>query len=610
MNERLARHLISRLWRKARAEALEHAEEAGLIEKQCRDSCGRELRVFRRRETGAEELSAEQVASIVRSHRKRLGSEYIEPVAAKFKPEPEGQERDCIEVGPIGEFPSSTAHLRGLDEQLVRFVRAAAEPPKASDVAAVLLVAQSLSDESLAHRKLLQVLSQSRPIITILGQAEGFERTFIDLLVRGQLLPGEVARCNGYELLSERDRDFRFQHVLGAKWKVVTFAGLQWNTIFARDRIAMAAPSAYPVLGIAETPARLPARIVEAAHLNLSCGKLNADIVRRTFETVLGEAPPEGLEDIDFAKIEITDLALAIRPGIAASRAVATLRKFAALPDDASSDVAGNDDDNPSGSNTGSSSPGSDAGSGTLPIQPAKESDLQAPWVERLTGYGEAQEWALALKEDLALWKAGTLDWEEMSTRVLLYGPPGTGKTMFARALANSLQLPLIATSVASWLEQSYLGEVLRQMGRTFRFAQIHKPVILFIDEIDGIGTRRDSVRDHANYWNQIVNQFLELLDGSLKTDGVIIVGATNNQSAIDPAVLRSGRLERHVQIALPDVEALAGILRHHLRDDLETVVAGAPAEGFSEAPSETDLQQLANELAGLPDDILRRLAE
>jgi hypothetical protein len=78
--------------------------------------------------------------------------------------------------------------------------------------------------------------------------------------------------------------------------------------------------------------------------------------------------------------------------------------------------------------------------------------------VETLSGYGGAKNWALDLKSDLELWRDRVIEWEEMSTRLLLSGPPGTGKTTFARALCNSLQLPMLATSVATWLQPGSLG--------------------------------------------------------------------------------------------------------------------------------------------------------
>ena len=92
-------------------------------------------------------------------------------------------------------------------------------------------------------------------------------------------------------------------------------------------------------------------------------------------------------------------------------------------------------------------------------------------------------------------------------------------------------------------------------------------------DEIDGIG-RRGEKNDYDDYWNSVVNKLLELIDGTMKSEGLIIVGATNRPGVIDPAIRRSGRLETHIEIPLPDVDALVGILAHHLRADLADLIA------------------------------------
>jgi len=129
-----------------------------------------------------------------------------------------------------------------------------------------------------------------------------------------------------------------------------------------------------------------------------------------------------------------------------------------------------------------------------------------------------------------------------MSTRLLLSGPPGTGKTTFARALCNTLQVPLVATSAATWLEPGYLGDVLQCITATFA-ATRRAPCILFIDELDNIGSRgRNTGKHYDDYWTSLINRLLELLDGAAKTEGVIVVGATNLPDNMDPALLRSGR--------------------------------------------------------------------
>ncbi|MDR6758145.1 SpoVK/Ycf46/Vps4 family AAA+-type ATPase [Mycoplana sp. BE70] len=194
--------------------------------------------------------------------------------------------------------------------------------------------------------------------------------------------------------------------------------------------------------------------------------------------------------------------------------------------------------------------------------------------VETLSGYGKAKDWALDLKVDLDDYRASIVAWSEMSTRLLLCGPPGTGKTTFARALCNSLQIPLVVSSVSTWLQGGHLNDVIDRMAKTFVEARAMAPAILFIDEIDGIGKRQPAEREYSDYWNAVVNKARELLDGAVRNEGLIVIGATNRPDHIDEAIKRSGRLETHVEIQRPDVPTLAEILAHHLGDDAMALVS------------------------------------
>ncbi|WP_313903176.1 ATP-binding protein [Rhizobium leguminosarum] len=177
---------------------------------------------------------------------------------------------------------------------------------------------------------------------------------------------------------------------------------------------------------------------------------------------------------------------------------------------------------------------------------------------------------------DLADYRAGSLAWSDMSTKLQLYGPPGTGKTTFARALCNSLQVPLVVTSVSTWLQGGHLNDVIDKMAKTFAEARTLAPSILFIDEIDGIGKRQPAEQEYGDYWNTVVNKALELLDGVVKSEGLVIVGATNRPEQIDDAIKRSGRLETHIEIPMPDVATLAEIFAYHLDNDVGALVSEA----------------------------------
>jgi len=246
-----------------------------------------------------------------------------------------------------------------------------------------------------------------------------------------------------------------------------------------------------------------------------------------------------------------------------------------------------------------------DPGSGSdiiAPMPPSEASKHPVPTIETLAGYGEASAWALQLRDELQLWRVGSLRWDEMTTKILLFGAPGVGKTLFARALCNSLQIPLLATSVARWLERSHLGDVLRRIRRAFTEAEAHSPCILFVDEFDGIGRRVDmATREYADYWNSVVNCGLEMLDGAARTSGVIVVCATNDPGAIDQALLRSGRLERQDEIPLPDTDARLAILQHHLGDDVDAISGSAPQTTIGKDELHTVLRERLEMISDAP---------
>lgn len=205
------------------------------------------------------------------------------------------------------------------------------------------------------------------------------------------------------------------------------------------------------------------------------------------------------------------------------------------------------------------------------------------PRLEDLHGYGQAAVWATDLVRDLHDYRDGKLDWADVDAGCLLSGPPGTGKTLFASALAASAGLPFVATSYADWQSQGdgHLGYVIKCVRTRFSDAIAAAPAILFIDEIDVVGTR-GARGDHDGWWSAVITALLEALDGTTRREGLAVIGACNDPSRIDPALLRSGRLDRRFEIGLPDENSLARIFAHHLPDGdaqtfetVATVLAG-----------------------------------
>lgn len=230
--------------------------------------------------------------------------------------------------------------------------------------------------------------------------------------------------------------------------------------------------------------------------------------------------------------------------------------------------------------------------------QPAKPAPLG---LADMHGYGKAKDWGLQLAADLDAWRAGEIGWEDVDRGALLFGPPGCGKTSYARALATTCNVHLIVASAARWQAQGHLGDYLKAMRTAFKEARKHTPSLLFIDEFDSFGDRESPNSDdhHRDYRRQIINGLLECLDPSEGRDGVVVIGATNNPDGIDPALLRSGRLETMIEIPLPDAVARLGILRQHLKGqkiegDLGKVVS------TTRSWSGADIEKLARDVRRL----------
>ena len=182
---------------------------------------------------------------------------------------------------------------------------------------------------------------------------------------------------------------------------------------------------------------------------------------------------------------------------------------------------------------------------------------------------------------------------------VLLVGPPGTGKTLLARAVAGEASVPFLSVSGSAFVEM-FVGVGASRVRDLFMDARGRAPAIIFIDEIDAIGARRVSGAISGNdEREQTLNQLLAEMDGFEQSPGVVIIAATNRPDALDVALLRPGRFDRQVVVALPTQIDRAAILAVHARGkpiaadvDLSMVARATP--GFSGA----DLANLVNEAA------------
>lgn len=180
---------------------------------------------------------------------------------------------------------------------------------------------------------------------------------------------------------------------------------------------------------------------------------------------------------------------------------------------------------------------------------------------------------------------------------VILYGPPGTGKTLLAKAVAGEAKVPFFQVS-GSAFEDMLVGVGAKRVRDLFSKAVKSAPAIIFIDEIDSVGSKRGKFDTTAgSLADQTLNQLLAEMDGFSPRSGVIVIAATNRLDVLDDALLRPGRFDRHIKVNLPDIKERVAILQIHSRNknistsvDLEDIARRTP--GFSGAQLENVLNE------------------
>jgi hypothetical protein len=294
------------------------------------------------------------------------------------------------------------------------------------------------------------------------------------------------------------------------------------------------------ILGIAADPDRLlPPDLVRLADYRIVVPPLDAAAVVAVIEAMTGRHP--GPVDNELARrATLETLTIAVRADLGAERSLARLVRLLANKN---------------------------------------QNAEPAPMLSELHGLGAARDWGLALIQDLTDYAAGRLPGAALPKGCYFSGLPGTGKTALARAIAREANVYFVATSYAQWQahKEGHLGHVTQAIRNAFAEAQKNAPAILFIDEIDTIPARGTG-KWNDDWWTSITNTLLECLDGFERREGVVVIAACNDPSRLDPALVRSGRLDRHIQIPLPNVPGLIGIFRTHLAGDLQGIDLRAAA--------------------------------
>ena len=187
-----------------------------------------------------------------------------------------------------------------------------------------------------------------------------------------------------------------------------------------------------------------------------------------------------------------------------------------------------------------------------------------------------------------------------MPKGILLVGPPGTGKTMLAKAVAGEANVPFVSISGSEFVEM-FVGMGASKVRDLFKQAKEKAPCIVFIDEIDAIGKKRDGGKFGGgnDEREQTLNQLLTEMDGFEGSNGVIILAATNRPESLDPALTRPGRFDRRVPVELPDLQGREAILRVHAKKiKTEPNINYAQIARMASGASGAELANIVNEAA------------
>ena len=410
----------------------------------------------------------------------------------------------------------------GEDEEYAGRYEPPLRPLRPDEVAAAVLLGRALDQD----RDVLRRLQDPATIAVIEVPSPDFvepvERVLRDIVLGADVRvidgdrckPGDEATAPGSVILFTRNDDIDKKTLAGG------------NAAFGAAVQRQGA-----IIGIAADPDRLlPSDLVRLAEDRIVLPPLDAEGVAAVIEAITGRKPPQVDEELSHA-VTLGALVAGVRADLGAVGSLKRLRR-----------LVGRD-----------------------------RSTRSVPSLADLHGLGAARAWGESLVADLRDYQAGRLSWNDVNRGILVSGPPGTGKTTFAKTLAATARVHFIATSYSEWQSngEGHLGYVTKAIRKIFAEARRHQPTIIFIDELDTLPARGSTTR-RDDWWTSITNCLLEELDGFERREGVVVIAACNDPSRLDPALVRAGRLDRHIEIPLPDHPALIGIFRTHLGGDLQ----------------------------------------
>lgn len=325
----------------------------------------------------------------------------------------------------------------------------------------------------------------------------------------------------------------------GERWQTALEADTKTTAGHKAERnaeVASCLTRGLPVIGVAVERDALPSVLIAAADLTIRIDNPRGVTIGRAIRMFTGQAVPTEIDDKIAFGLEFHDLVAAFRPNSSPVEIIERLQKA------------------------------------SLATRGAGNAD-RLPNLEGAIEYGAARIWGMSLAQDVADYRAGRLGWQQVDRGAVLFSEPGLGKTLFARILAQACGVPLVAFSIADLFASSpgYLDSVIKASRAMFQRAAVLAPCILFLDEIDALPNRATMSPRGADWWTPVVTDFLLSLDNAVagKRAGIVVIGATNNISGVDAAMMRPGRLERAIEIIRPDHAGAANILRHHLNGEL-----------------------------------------